>query len=162
MTMRARWVAAAMAVALTTGPAAAGLLDAPPPALDGGAAATVVYRMGAVHYEPGGWVDTTITCTNLASAPTVIALEVFDENDRLAGEVAKATAGPGGKVSFATSESADLPGAVVVPRLPAVDHGKARVSASTTQLACTAVNRVRGSDGTTKEAALELVKKVGF
>ncbi len=162
MTMRARLVAAVMAVTLTTGPVAAGLLDAPPPTLDGGATATVVYRMGAVHYEPGGWVDTSVTCTNLSSAPAVIALEIFDENDRLAGELAKTTVSVGGKVSFATSESADVPGAVVVPRLPAVDHGKARVSASTTQLACTAVNRVRGSDGTTKEAALELIKKVGF
>jgi hypothetical protein len=162
MKMRGRLVAAAMAITLTTGPAAAGLLDAPPPTLDGGTPGTVVYRMGAVHYEPGGWVDTSVTCTNLSSAPAVIALEVFDENDRLAGELAKATASAGAKVSFATSESADVPGAVVVPRLPAVDHGKARISASTTQLACTAVNRVRGSDGTTKEAALELIKKVAY
>ena len=160
MSMRVRMLAA-LAGILTTTVATAGLLDAPPPALDG-TAATVVYRMGAVHYEPGGWVDTSITCTNLSTGPATIALEIFDENDRLAGELAKATATAGAKVAFATSEGAQVPGAVVVPRMPAVDHGKARISASTTQLACTAVNRMRGSDGTTKEAALELIKKVAY
>ena len=160
MSVRVRMLAA-LAGILTTTVATAGLLDAPPPTLDG-TAATVVYRMGAVHYEPGGWVDTSITCTNLSTGAATIALEIFDENDRLAGELAKTTAAAGGKVTFVTSDGADIPGAVVVARLPAVDHGKARISASTTQLACTAVNRMRGSDGTTKEAALELIKKVAY
>ncbi len=160
MIMRVRMLATLAGILIPT-VATAGLLDAPPPTLDG-TPATVVYRMGAVHYEPGGWVDTSITCTNLSPAAATIALEIFDENDRLAGELARTTAAAGAKVSFATSDGADVPGAVVVPRLPAVDHGKARISASTTQLACTAVNRMRGSDGTTKEAALELIKKVAY
>lgn len=152
---------ALLAGILSSSIAMAGLLDAPPPTLDG-TPATVVYRMGAVHYEPGGWVDTSITCTNLSSGSATIALEIFDENDQLAGGLTQATAAAGAKVSFATSDGADVPGAVVVAGLPAVDHGKARISASTKQLTCTAVNRMRGSDGTTKEAALELIKKVAY
>ncbi len=139
----------------------AGLLDGQAPRLDGSGPATIVYRMGAVHFEPGGWVDTTVTCTNLASAPATIGLEIFDERDQLAGRLATATVAAGGAVTFATSSDA-APGAVAVAGLPPIDHGKARVSASTTQLACTALNRMRGSDGAVKEAPLELVKKVAY
>jgi hypothetical protein len=138
------------------------LLDSPPPALANGERGTVVYRMGAVHFEPGGWVDTTVTCTNLATAPANLALEIFDENDRLAGDVTKASVAAGAGLTFATSSAVDAAGVAVVAGLPPIDHGKARVSASTTQLTCVAVNRMRGSDGAIKEAPLELIKKVAY
>jgi hypothetical protein len=161
MTLRAR--VTVMVVGLCWPIAAsAGLLDGQPPVLGNGERGTVVYRMGAVHFEPGGWVDTTVTCTNLAPTPAEMALEVFDENDRLAGQVAKASVGAGAGLSFASSSAADAPGATIIPGLPAIDHGKARVSASTTQLTCVAVNRMRGADGTFKEAPLELIKKVAY
>lgn len=157
-----RWTAMATAVVATLAgsPAGAGLLDSPPPSLGTDPAAAVVYRMGAVHYEPG-WVDTTITCTNLAPTSAVIALEVFDENDQRVGELAKATVAPNAAVTFATSAGPN-PNAVAIGGLPAIDHGKARVSASTTKLNCSAVNHMRADDGSMKEAPLELVKKVAF
>ena len=65
-------------------------------------------------------------------------------------------------LTFATSSDADVPGGVTIPGLPAIDHGKARVSASTTQLSCSAINRMRATDGAVKEAALELMKKVAY
>jgi hypothetical protein len=142
-------------------PVSAGLLDGQPPALGAGVPSTIVYRMGAVHFEPGGWVDTTVTCTNLSSDSAVVALEVFDERDQLAGELTKVTVAAGGAATFATSADA-APGAIAVAGLPPIDHGKARVSASTTKLACTAMNRMRGADGTVKESPLELLKKVAF
>jgi hypothetical protein len=44
-----------------------------------------------------------------------------------------------------------------------MEHGKARVSSTTSRLACDARSIVRNSpDGTTKISALELVKKVAF
>jgi hypothetical protein len=150
----------ALALASIANTATAGLLDEPAPALGAGTA-TVVYRMGAVHFEPGGWVDTTVTCTNLGTAPAIVALEIFDERDAKAGSLAKATVAAGAAVTFATSADA-VPNAVAVAELPPIDHGKARVSASSTQLACTAVNRMRGADGAVKEAPLELIKKVAF
>lgn len=146
---------------IAAGPAVAGLLDGQAPALGSGVTSTIVYRMGAIHFEPGGWVDTTVTCTNLSTTPAVVGIEVFDERDQLAGQLAKATVEPSGAVTFATSADA-APSAIAVPGLPPIDHGKARVSASTIQLACTAKNRIRADDGTVKESPLELVKKVAF
>jgi hypothetical protein len=143
------------------GTATAGLLDGQAPPLGDGVTSIIVYRLGAVHFEPAGWVDTTVTCTNVSPAPATVALEVFDESDQRAGEVAKATVAAGAAVTFATSADA-VPGAVAVAGLPPIDHGKARVSASTKQITCTAVNRMRGSDGVVKEAPVELVKKVAF
>jgi hypothetical protein len=160
MRSRHRSALLALALAATTAPATAGLLNDPAPALGEGTA-RVVYRMGAVHFEPGGWVNTTVTCTNLGPASTIIALEIFDERDERAGSLAQATVPAGAAVTFATSADA-APGAIAVPGLPAIDHGKARVIASSTQLACTAVNRMRGADGAVKEAPLELIKKVAF
>lgn len=161
MSFRARLALLALAGVSMTGTATAGLLDGQPPALGDGVTATIVYRFGAVHFEPGGWVDTTVTCTNLSPAPAVVGLEIFDESDQKAGSLAKATVAAGAPVTFATSADA-APGAVAVAGLPPIDHGKARVSASTKQLTCTAVNRMRGSDGTVKEAPVELMKKVAF
>ncbi len=143
------------------GTATAGLLDGQAPPLGDGVTSTIVYRLGAVHFEPAGWVDTTVTCTNVSSAPATVGLEIFDEGDQHAGDLAKATVAAGGAVTFATSADA-VPGAVAVAGLPPIDHGKARVSASTKQITCTAMNRMRGSDGAVKEAPVELVKKVAF
>jgi hypothetical protein len=151
-----------MAGAFLGGSATAGLLDSAAPALGNGEPAKVVYRMGAVHFEPGGWVDTTVTCTNLAPVAARMGLEVFDETDKPAGQLAVATVAAGASVTFATSADAAVAGAVVVPGLPPIDHGKARVSASTTQLSCSAINRMRAMDGTIKESALELMKKVAY
>lgn len=163
MRLRSRLAAMATAVAASVcgSVAGAGLLDSPPPALGNGETATVVYRMGAVHYEPGGWVDTTVTCTNLAATPSVIALEIFNETDQRVGDLAKVTVAPNASVTFATSAEA-APNAVAVAGLPAIDHGKARVVASTTKLNCSAVNHMRANDGVMKEAPLELVKKVAL
>lgn len=162
MRLRSRLAWVALVGTLAGGNAAAGLLDSQAPMLDNGERATVVYRMGAIHFEPGGWVDTIVTCTNLASMPAKLTLEVFDENDRLAGQIARASIAAGAGATFATSANANVQGAVTIPDLPPIDHGKARVSASTTQLSCTALNRMRAADGTTKEAALELIKKVAY
>ena len=161
MRFRARLALLALAVVSTAGMATAGLLDGQAPALGDSVASTIVYRLGAVHFEPGGWVDTTVTCTNLSTAPATVGLEIFDESDQKAGNLAKATVAAGGAVTFATSADA-APGAVAIAGLPPIDHGKARVSASTKELTCTAVNRMRGSDGAVKEAPVELVKKVAF
>jgi hypothetical protein len=162
MRIVSRVACTALASALVAGNAAAGLLDSPPPQLGSGASGIVVYRMGPIHYEPGGWVDTTVTCNNLADSAARIAFEIFDDNDRVAGQVTNATVEAGGAVTFATSSDAEAPGAMVVNSLPPIDHGKARVSASTNQLSCTGTNRMRASDGSVKEAALELVKKVAY
>ena len=153
----------ALASALVAaGSATAGLLDSPPPDFGTAGRAMVVYRMGPIHYEPGGWVDTTVTCNNLANSASRIALEVFDDNDHLAGDATDVTVEAGAAVTFATSSDADAPGATIVRNLPPIDHGKARVSALTNQLSCTGTNRMRAADGSMKEAALELVKKVAY
>lgn len=161
MWLRSRWMMPALVAWLCASHATAGLLDDEAPALGGDGPATVVYRMGAIHYEPGGWVDTTVTCANLASGAATVAVEVFDERDRKIGALAKAAVAAGASVTFATSAVA-APNAVTIDGLPVIDHGKARVSATTTQLACTGMHHLRGDDGTKKEAPLELVKKVAF
>jgi hypothetical protein len=162
MTLTSRFACTALASALLCGTAGAGLLDSPAPGFGTDGPGLVVYRMGPIHYEPGGWVDTTVTCTNLSNAPTRVALEIYDERDQLAGQVAHANVAAGAGVTFATSTDADVANAVVVQNLPAIDHGKARVSALTKELSCTAINRMRAVDGSVKEAALELMKKVAF
>lgn len=150
----------ALASLLIAGTAHGGLLTSEPPLIGPSLRGTIVYRMGPIHYEPGGWVDTTVTCTNLAGEAAKVALEVFDERDERTGGLAQAEVAPNASVTFGTSADAGPASIVVVRDLPPVDHGKARVSASTTQLSCTALNRMRADDGTVKESALELVKKV--
>jgi hypothetical protein len=161
METRSLWALLALMSFGLVGTATAGILDGQAPVLGDGVSSTIVYRMGAVHFEPGGWVDTTVTCTNLASAPAVVALEIFDESDQKVGALAKATVAASAAITFATSADA-APGAIAVDNLPPIDHGKARVSASTTQLTCSAMNRMRAADGTVKEAPLELMKKVAL
>lgn len=161
MTLRVQ-VAGAALLALIGSTASAGLLDSPPPDLGSGAPAIVVYRMGPIHFEPGGWVDTTISCSNLAPTATRVAVEIFDDEDHRSGNPTTVDVAAGASVTFATSADAQVPGATPIPQLPPIDHGKARISASTNQLSCTAINRMRANDGTVKEAALELIKKVAF
>lgn len=162
MRSRTTTIGAALAGLAIAGTAAAGILTSEAPLVDGTTRGTIVYRMGAIHYEPGGWVDTTVTCNNLSPSPAGIAFEIFDDDDQPAGGVVRATVAAGASVTFATSADAQAAHAVVVQGLRPIDHGKGRVSASTTQVSCTALNRMRANDGSVKEAALELVKKVAF
>jgi hypothetical protein len=158
-----RAVLVASLVAALAHPAAAGLLDTPAPAFTGGAG-RVIYRMGPVHFDPG-WVETFVACTNVGNAPTEIALEVFDEADAPAGGVARATVAPGARAAFAVSagsEAARAENAILVSGVPALEHGKARVSSPSAALACKAWHRIGGADGTVKEGPLELVKKVAI
>jgi hypothetical protein len=145
---------------LLGGRAYAGLLDSPPPSI-GGEPGKVVYRMGPVHYYPG-WVDTLVSCTNLGDAAAGMVLEIFDEDDVLRATANSAQVPGGGTVTFTTSSGPGIDGAVVPAGLPALDHGKARVSATTAKLSCAAKSRVLGADGSVKEAPLELVKKVAL
>lgn len=151
------------AVVLLAGPAAAGLLDDPPPALPGGGRSRVVFRMGPVHYSPNG-VDTVITCTNVATAPAAVAVELYDEDDRRSAVAVQSVVGAGASVTFATSASADRPGATVFPGLQPIEHGKARVSAGTSKLACDAQHVIASAEAGVlpKRVPLELVKRVAF
>jgi hypothetical protein len=142
---------------LATG-AAAGLLDSPPPSFNG-PPGKVVYRMGPVHFDPGA-VDTVVTCTNNGDVATSLALEIFDDADQSAGLVTRATAAAGGTVTFATSAAAGTANATLVLGLHPLENGKARVSALTARLSCSGRTRIRAASGETREAPLELVKKV--
>ncbi len=139
--------------------ATAGLLNSPPPRLESGEPLQVVYRMGAIYFEPGR-VDTVITCVNQGAAPAEVALEVFDPNDAPAGSPARKQVSAGGEVSFVTSAAVGQEGRVVVAELLPLAHGKARVSSNTTRLSCSGFWRARSADGTTKDSPLQLVKKV--
>jgi hypothetical protein len=160
MTLRSQAAMLALSSLVVGSTAGAGLLDGAAPDF-GGVPGKVVYRMGPVHYDPG-WVDTMVTCTNLTSGPTKLALEIFDDQDNLIGGVTRADVAASGNVTFATSSGPEIASAVIVPNLSPIDHGKARVSAPTAQLSCTAMHHFRADDGTIKEAPLELIKKVAF
>jgi len=136
----------------------AGLLDSPPPAF-GDLPGQVVFRMGPVYYHPGE-ADTIVTCTNADDVPARVALELFDQADQPVGTLVQAALAVRGTVNFVTSANSTRDYWVVIENLSALDHGKARVSATTTRLSCTAYHRIRASDGTIQEKALELVKKV--
>ncbi|HVP31101.1 MAG TPA: lysyl oxidase family protein [Myxococcota bacterium] len=152
-------LAAGIALGALPRPAHAGLLDAPVPSFSGGASGQVVYRMGPVYFDPG-WTDTVVRCTSLDDAEIELVVEVFDETDVAAGAPARARVAAGTAITFATSARDDLAGAVVIPGLPAIRHGKLRIDATSTRLACSGVTRSRSSDGTERENALELVKRV--
>jgi hypothetical protein len=138
-------------------PAAAGLLDSPAPGTRAGGN-RVVYRLGPVYYEPGA-IDTIVTCTSIAERAMPVTLEIFGEGDTRIG-IARADLAPGATRRFVTSAAAGIPEAVAVSALPPLTHGKARVSAATGGLSCTAAHRIHRGDGTAQELALELIKKV--
>jgi hypothetical protein len=140
------------------GQARGGLLDSPPPALDGGNS-RVAYRMGPIQYDPG-WADTVITCTNISDAPTRVAVEIFDHGDVRVGQAVSGVVAAGGEVSFVTSTDAGVASANVLQGLSAIDDAKARVSATTSKLSCAGRHRVVAADGTAKEMPVELVKKI--
>ncbi len=145
--------------ALGCGCAHAGLLTSPPPQLESAAPLRVIYRMGAIYYEPGR-IDTVVTCVNQDTSVAQVAFEVFDPDDAPAGEVVHKKVLPGAEVSFVTSGIGPPEGRMVVPSLSILLSGKARVSASTTKLTCRGFWRARSADGTTKDSGLQLVKKV--
>jgi hypothetical protein len=159
MTQRSATLLAALAFVLVGG-AHAGLLDSPPLSV-GGQAGKIVYRMGPVYYEPGH-ADTVVSCSNFADGPTAMVLEIFDENDVLRATAYSAQVPANGSVTFATSGGPDIDGAVIPAGMPNVEHGKARVSATTARISCAAKTQVVGSDGNVKERPLELVKKVAL
>ena len=138
--------------------ATAGLLDSAPPAFNG-VAGQVIYRMGAIYYHPGE-MDTMVTCANLDDAPVSVALELFDQQDRPAGALTYADVARGGTVTFVTSARPNREQWVVVSGLFGIDHGKARVSATSTRLSCTGYHNRRAADGSVRDTPLELVKKV--
>lgn len=143
---------------LAAAPARGGLLDSPPPSFDG-APGRVIYRMGPVHHD-AGTVDTLVSCSNVADVPVKLALEIFDDNDRSTGFPTQASLAVGASVTFVTS--ADAGAGTVVLGLPPLEDGKARVSATSSRISCTARHRMRTATGDVRETPLELVKKVAL
>ena len=160
MTTRVSRSALGVALVLTclARPAASGLLDSPPPTFSGGQIGQVVYRMGPVYFEPG-WADTVVACEHAGDQTLEIAIELFDASDQLAGRPAMVRLDPGGRVVFVTSRAAD-PAGVVVEQLPKLSSGKARISATSARITCQGYTRARSNDGTVREIALELIKRV--
>jgi len=142
-------------------PVFAGILDAPPPDLGSGTTGIVVYRMGPVHFDPGH-VDTVIRCTNLSEAPIAVGVEIFGEAGELEGLWRRESLAPQQVFVFATGPAPNLPDASVPVDLEPIEHGKARVSATTSRLVCDAQHVVWDgrSGGPAKTSVLELVKKV--
>ncbi|MGQ0835029.1 MAG: hypothetical protein ACT4O5_08950 [Gammaproteobacteria bacterium] len=136
----------------------AGLIDSPPATLSG-VPSQVVYRMGPVYFR-SGHSDTVVTCTNHDRTRASVALELFDAEDNPAGALASAEVPSGGSVTFATSTVPRGDNLVVVQDVPPLEHGKARVSATTTKLSCAAYHRFRSEDGSIQEHALAFVKNV--
>lgn len=155
-TVRALGVALAFCL---SGVAQAGLLDSPPPRLESAEPLSIVYRMGAIYFEPGK-VDTAITCVNRGTGPALVALELFDPDDAPAGSLAWKSVASGSSVTFVTSAAAGADGGLVIPDLRSVAYGKARVSATTTRITCAGFWRSRNADGTTKDNGLQLVKRI--
>jgi len=157
--VRTRRAALAVASLLVGQAAQAGILDSPPPRF-GTVDGQVVFRMGPVHYQPG-WTDTVVTCTNVDDVQASVVLEIFDEEDHLVGNSPEATLpAPGGSVTYVTSADARRSDWVVVEALAPIDHGKARVSATTSKLSCFAYHQIRVEDGSVREQPLELIKRV--
>jgi hypothetical protein len=140
--------------------ARAGLLDSPPPTI-AGASTRVVYRLGPVYFQ-GGVTDTLVACTNHDIGPASVAVELFDEENRAIGMLASGVVASEATISFATSVVPNKAGIIVIRGLQPLKFGKARVSATTSRLACSAYHRVRAANGTIKEDEVALVKKVSL
>lgn len=159
--MRSRFVATLASVVVlgsVAGRAAAGVRDDPAPAMEDGPG-KVVYRLGAIAYDPSH-VDFSVTCTNVGARALHVVLEVYDDDDRRAGAPSAMRLAARAMGTFASSASAVAGGDVVVARVPAIDHGRARVSANRGSVVCTAVSWVRGDDGETREVPVALLKRV--
>jgi hypothetical protein len=150
---------AAVLVLAAAAAAQAGLLDSPPPSFEGGVPGIVVYRMGPVHHDVGH-VDTVVKCDSSSDAPIEVAVEIFDGSDARVGTKGVARLAPGASIAFVTAADATSGPRVVLQNLPAVDHGKLRVSATSPRIACTGHNRILGDDGVASESVLELIKRV--
>ena len=155
----ARWLMALVFVAAFAGDGLSGMRDDPAPETGDGKASEVVYRMGALAFDPGH-ADFVVTCTNLGARPLNVVLEVYDEDDRRTGDATKMKLGPQATGTFASSAAAARAGDVVIAKLPPIDHGRARVSAKRGDITCTAVSRLRGDGGETREVPFALVKRV--
>jgi hypothetical protein len=151
-------VALAIASLVVAHAAQGGLLDSPPPTF-GTVAGKIVFRMGPIHFQPDR-TDTVITCTNVSDAAARVAVEVFDERDRAVGNRTDTTLPASGTVNFVTSDDASRQNWLVIEGLAPLDHGKARVSATTEKLSCSAYHRIREADGGVREQPLELIKKL--
>jgi len=157
---RAGITLAFLALLAAPGAARAGLLDSPLPSFTGGLYGQVIYRMGPVYFDPG-WADTVVQCTSLDETPLEISVEIFDEDDQPVGAPARALVAPTGTVVFATStRGSSGEGAVTIPGLPALQHGKLRVASTSKRVSCNGLTRSRANDGSERENALELVKRV--
>ena len=138
----------------------AGVLDAPVPDFGQGKRGLVVYRMGPVYFEAGS-VDTVIRCTNVSDAPIDLAVEVFGESGDLKGVWKHTALAPRQTMVYSTSPSRALPNAEGPANLDPIDHGKARVSATSAQVSCDAQHVVLdGNGGTARTSTLEMVKRV--
>ena len=155
----ARWLLALVFVGALAGDGLAGVRDDPAPDTGDGKASKVVYRMGALAFDPGH-ADFAVTCTNLGPKAVNVVLEVYGDDDRRTGNAARMKLDPHASGTFASSDLAARAGDVVIANLPAIDHGRARVSAQRGDIACTAVSRLRGDDGETREVPFALVKRV--
>jgi hypothetical protein len=157
MTMRLTFAVAGFG-ALMSQTCWAGLLDSPPPTLSG-TPSRVVYRLAPVYFRPGA-SDTVVTCTNHDSTRASVALELFSEDDKPAGGITSVELPSKGTVTFATSARPEGTDLVVVQGVPPLTHGKARVSATTSNLSCAAYHRFRFEDGSVQEHELAFIKNV--
>ena len=156
-----KWFLLTGFAAFACGSSRAGLLSSPPPRFESTEPLRVIYRMGAIYFEPGR-IDTVVTCVNEDTSTAEVAFELFDPSDAPTGVIVHKKVLPGGEVSFVTSALVGAEGRLVVPSLSTLDSGKARVSASTTKLSCRGFWRARSADGTTKDNGLQLMKKVAY
>jgi hypothetical protein len=154
-----RWLLAIVLVGALVGDGLTGVRDDQPPDTGDGGPGRVVYRMGAIYFEPGH-ADFTVACTNIGPKPLHVVLEIYDEHDRRTGTPAKTEIAPGATRTFASSPTVASVGDVVIAELPPIDHGKARVSAKRGEIVCTATARLHGDDGETREVPFALMKRI--
>lgn len=150
-----RWLLALVFVGTLAGDGLTGVRDDAPPDTGDGKPGKVVYRMGAIYFDPGH-ADFTVACTNIGPQASNVVLEVYDEDDRRVAD-ARVKIEPRATRTFASSASASE---VAIERLPPIEHGRARVSAKRGDIVCTALARLHGDDGETREVPLALVKRV--
>lgn len=133
----------ALVVALSFSKAAtAGLVNSPPPVLDPGASARVIYLLPGVTKNNN--LETVVVCTNLEKSRTVkLAVEVFDAdgsgplNIVDSGDVQ--TLPVGGTVTIATGATAAFSEDDIVTGLPPnIRQGSGRIVSTSKKIACAA------------------------